>query len=206
MKERPKAAALTSRTLAHYEADPVGFWQGTKDHDVSQNYAALLRHIPHDRPWNLLDLGCGPGRDLKYFAANGHRAVGLDGSESFCRMAREYSGCEVLHQDFIAMRLKDGFFHGIFANASLFHVPRLEFSRVLRQLHAALADKGILFSSNPRGMGEDFDSPRYANFMELKEYTRCVEDAGFKLIEHYYRPQGLPVEECRWLACVFRRR
>ena len=203
--ERPKPRVLTARTLAYYEGSQDGFWEGTKDHDVSQNYAALMRHIPHDRPWNLLDLGCGPGRDLKYFAACGHRAIGLDGCEAFCRMAREYSGCEVLHQDFIDMRLDDGFFHGIFANASLFHVPKPEFSRVLRQLHAALADKGVLFSSNPRGRGEDFESPRYAYFMELEEYRRFVEGAGFELIEHYYRPSGLPIEECRWLACVFRK-
>ncbi|PCI36451.1 MAG: SAM-dependent methyltransferase [Elusimicrobia bacterium] len=196
---------LTAKTLTHYEQNPDAFWEATKDHDVSQNYAALFRHIPHTRPWTLLDLGCGPGRDLKYFTASGHTAIGLEGCESFCSMARKYSGCEVLHRDFLDMKLPTGSFHGIFANASLFHVPKPEFHRVLKDLHAALRNGGILFSSNPRGHGEDFSSTRYANLMELEDYQGLVEGAGFELVEHYYRPGNVPQEEARWLACVFKK-
>ena len=92
-------AKITSLTLAHYEDSAQSFEQGTRDHDVSQNIAALLRHIEGEPPCDILDLGCGPGRDLKTFTALGHRAVGLDGTPSFVAMARAASGCEVLHQD-----------------------------------------------------------------------------------------------------------
>lgn len=203
---KPDPENLTRRTLGYYEENPAGFWEATKDHDVSQNYASFLRHIRHAKPWTLLDLGCGPGRDLRYFSALGHAARGLDGCAAFCRMARDYSGCEVLHQDFISLNLPAGAYHGIFANASLFHVPKPEFSRVLGELQEALVKDGILFSSNPRGRGEDFDGSRYANFMELEEYREAVEAAGFALLDHYYRPPGLPAEERRWLACVFRKK
>ena len=71
---------IAARTLAHYEQHAQGYWEGTRDHDVSQNIAALLKHIPGPPPFDLLDFGCGPGRDLRTFKALGHRAVGLEGA------------------------------------------------------------------------------------------------------------------------------
>ncbi len=119
-----KTEDLTQTTIQHYENDPNGFWTGTRDHDVSQNYNALLNAISGEGPYTILDFGCGPGRDLKYFKSLGHNPIGLDGCESFCSMAKEYSGCEVLCQNFISLDLENEYFDGVFANASLFHVPR----------------------------------------------------------------------------------
>ena len=88
-------AALNSamaETLAHYNSSPESFWQGTRDHDVSQNISALLDAIEGDAPFAILDFGCGPGRDLKRFSELGHQPVGLDGSGEFAAMARAYSG------------------------------------------------------------------------------------------------------------------
>jgi len=90
-------------TIAYYDRMAEAYWDGTRDHDVSQNYAAFLDAIGNDPPYSILDLGCGPGRDLHHFRLLGHNAVGLDGSTEFVAMARSYSGCEVLHQDFLTM-------------------------------------------------------------------------------------------------------
>ena len=98
---------ISGVTIAHYDRLAKSYWDGTRDHDVSQNYAALLDAIEGDPPYSILDLGCGPGRDLRYFRSLGHEAVGLDGSKEFVAMARSYSGCEVLHQDFLAMALPE---------------------------------------------------------------------------------------------------
>ena len=95
--------ALAARTVAHYDATAGSFRDATWDHDVSQNRAALLRAITAPPPLVLLDLGCGPGRDLAYFRSLGHEAVGLDASQAFVEMAREATGCEVLHQSFLAL-------------------------------------------------------------------------------------------------------
>src|SRR5205085_510505 len=113
--------ALSARTLAHYDAAAQAFEEGTRTHDVSQNYSALLGAIEGPPPFTLLDFGCGPGRDLAWFRAQGHEAVGLDGSARFVEMARAATGCEVMHQDFLDLSLPAARFHGIFANASLFH-------------------------------------------------------------------------------------
>ena len=104
---KPTSAAnrrLAEMTIAYYDRFARAFWNGTRHHDVSQNYAALLDEIESEPPYSILDLGCGPGRDLIYFRSLEHEAVGLDGSREFVAMARAHSGCEVLHQDFLSMR------------------------------------------------------------------------------------------------------
>src|SRR5438045_2538565 len=126
---------IAARTLQHYNDHADDFREGTKDHDVSQNIAALLKHVEQKPPAAILDLGCGPGRDLKTFAELGHVPVGLEGSARFAAMARE-EGWEVWEQDFLALALPNNRFDGIFANASLFHVPSRELPRVLLQLRA----------------------------------------------------------------------
>jgi SAM-dependent methyltransferase len=78
---------ISEVTIAHYDRLAKGFWDGTRDHDVSQNYGALLDSIESDPPYSILDLGCGPGRDLRYFRSLGHDAVGLEGSKEFVAMA-----------------------------------------------------------------------------------------------------------------------
>lgn len=198
---------ISSRTLGHYDRNAADFWRGTRDHDVGQNIEALLRHIEGKPPFTILDFGCGPGRDLKAFAGLGHAAVGLEGSARFAEMARAWSGCEVLQQDFLKLDLPPGRFDGVFANAALFHVPAQELARVLRELRAALKPRGVLFSSNPRGNNEEgWDRERYGAYWDLETWRRYLSGAGFDELEHYYRPAGLPRDRQPWLATVSRSR
>jgi SAM-dependent methyltransferase len=197
---------ITRRTLHHYDENARGFFAGTIDHDVSQNIDALLTAIEAPAPYTILDFGCGPGRDLRTFTALGHRAIGLDGSAEFVAMARDYSGCEVWQQNFIALHLPDATFDGVFANASLFHVPRDLLPTVLQQLHATLKPGGVLFSSNPRGHNEEgWNGPRYGCFHDYPAWERYVVAAGFVPLRHYYRPEGLPRDQQPWLASVWRK-
>lgn len=204
--EAQDLAQITDTTLGHYNQVAEDFREGTRDHDVSQNIAALLRHIEGPSPWQILDFGCGPGRDLKTFSAMGHVAVGLDGSERFAQMARADTGCEVWQQNFLELDLPAERFDGIFANAVLFHVPKQELPRVLAQLHTALKPGGVLFSSNPRGDNrEGWNGPRYGSYHDLDAWQELLGAAGFVELEHYYRPAGLPREQQPWLASVWRK-
>jgi SAM-dependent methyltransferase len=204
--DHARAPDTSARTIADYEANAADFWDGTKDHDVSQNRAALLDAIEGASPFAILDFGCGPGRDLAYFRALGHEAVGLEGCRAFAEMARRFAGCEVLEQDFLALSLPAGRFHGVFANASLFHVPSAELPRVLRELRAALRPRGVLFSSNPRGDGrEGWHGQRYGCYWDLESWRARVTEAGFEELAHYYRPPGRPRAEQPWLATVWRK-
>ncbi len=199
-------AAITQRTLEHYDRNADGFWRGTRDHDVSQNIEALLRHVEGAPPHTILDLGCGPGRDLKAFADRGHVAIGVEGSARFAGMARAHSGCEVWLQDFLGLDLPAGRFDGIFANAALFHVPGQELPRVLGELRAALKARGVLFTSNPRGHDEEgWNQGRYGAYWDLATWRGYLVGAGYAELEHYYRPAGLPRAQQPWLASVWRR-
>jgi len=198
---------IVNMTLAHYRQSAAQFRAGTRDHDVRQNIEALLRHIQGDPPFAILDFGCGPGRDLRSFTELGHTAIGLEGAAEFAAMARADSGCEVWQQDFLKLDLPPQRFDGIFANASLFHVPSQELPRVLRQLRDALKPGGVLFSSNPHGANEEgWNRGRYGAYHDLQAWRRYLADASFVELEHYYRPAGLPRDEQPWLASVWRRR
>jgi SAM-dependent methyltransferase len=206
MTTRHRDPGVSRGTLEHYNQRAESFWEGTRDHDVSQNIEALLRHIEGAPPCSILDLGCGPGRDLARFRELGHSPVGLEGASRLAAMAREHSGCQVWEQDFLALDLPPARFDAIFANASLFHVPRAELPRVLGELHAALKPRGVLFSSNPRGDNhEGWSGGRYGAWHDLDAWRGFVTAAGFTELEHYYRPPGLPRDQQPWLASVWRK-
>ncbi|MDH4050331.1 MAG: class I SAM-dependent methyltransferase [Rubrivivax sp.] len=197
---------IAARTLAHYDQRAADYWEGTRDHDVSQNIKALLDHIQATPPFDLLDFGCGPGRDLRTFKSLSHRAVGLEGSPHLAAMARNHSGCEVLEQNFLRLELPDARYDGVFANAVLFHIPSQELPSVLRQLHATLKPGGVLFSSNPRGDGQEgWNGERYGVFYDWPAWQAYVSAAGFVELTHYFRPDGVPVDQRPWLASVWRK-
>jgi SAM-dependent methyltransferase len=197
---------ISELTLAHYNQRAEDFREGTWNHDVSQNIDALLRHIAGSPPFTILDFGCGPGRDLRDLSARGHQVIGLDGAERFVHMARKESGCEVWHQDFLQLDLPAGRFDGVFANASLFHVPSQDLPRVLRQLFETLRPDGVLFCSNPHGGDvEGWNNGRYGAYHAPDTWRLYLHEAGFAELEHYFRPTGLPREQQPWLATVWRR-
>jgi SAM-dependent methyltransferase len=204
----PDLRVLAERTLGSYQARAEAFWRGTRDHDVAQNLSTLLGALPPRSGLRILDFGCGPGRDLMALRAAGHTPVGLDGCPAFVDMAREHSGCEVLEQSFFELRLPPTSFDGVFANASLFHVPKATLPRVLGELFAALVPGGALFCSNPRAMGEEqegWQGERYGTYLSHEGWSALFEDAGFRLETHYLRPSGQPVSEQPWLAMLWRR-
>ncbi|OWS71344.1 SAM-dependent methyltransferase [Polynucleobacter aenigmaticus] len=201
-----ESALISQTTIAHYDQNAVTYYEGTKDHDVSQNIDALLSTIKTEPPFHILDFGCGPGRDLQTFAKLGHVAVGLEGSKEAAQIAKTKSGCEILVQDFFNLSLPDNTFDGIFANASLFHIPNKLLPKVLSNLWACLKPNGILFSSNPRGNNEEvWYGDRFGSYHDLESWRSFMTDAKFTEIEHYYRPSGLPIEQQPWLASVWKK-
>ena len=121
-------------------------------------------------------------------------------------MARDETGCEVLQQDFLRLDLPLARFDGVFANASLFHVPSRNLARVLQQLHSTLKPGGVLFSSNPRGANQEgWSHGRYGAYHDFGSWQKFMRDAGFVELSHYYRPAGLPRDQQPWLATMWRK-
>jgi 2-polyprenyl-3-methyl-5-hydroxy-6-metoxy-1,4-benzoquinol methylase len=192
-------------TIAEYQLTAKSFREGTWDHDVSQNRNALIAAMPRN-PGKILDIGCGPGRDLVAFQALGHEVTGLDATPAFVEMAQQAANCPVWQQNFLNLDLSDNYFDGIFANASLIHVPSQEMQRVLQDLQQSLVDRGALVMSmirgNTEGLSERPTGARYVAGWEYETLAPLVLAAGFKIVEKYYRPPGLPIEQQSWLVIV----
>ena len=163
---------IAARTLLHYEQHAQSYWEGTRDHDVSQNIAALLQHMPGPPPFDLLywnsDSTNLPGPFYAWYLRNTYfeNLLIQPGSlTSAAALARAHSGCEVLEQSFLQLELPSQRYDGVFANAVLFHVPLQVLPQVLRQLQACLRPGGVLFSSNPRGDNQEgWSGERYGAF------------------------------------------
>ena len=199
--------SVATQTLGHYAKLGEGFRERTRDHDVSQNIAALLNRIEGPKPFTILDVGCGPGRDLKSFASLGHRAIGLEGCAEFAAMARA-EGSEVWEQNFLSLDPR----HPIISTASSPMPPCFIFRAKSYRVSCSssmppLKPRGVLFSSNPRGNNDEgWFNGRYCNYHDLDGWRRYLTAAGFEEIEHFYRPAGLPREEQPWLASVWRKK
>lgn len=195
-------------TIAEYQLTAESFRVGTWDHDVSQNRDALVAAMPRN-PGKILDFGCGPGRDLVAFSQQGHEVVGLDATPAFVEYAKKISGCQVWQQNFLSLDLPPNTFDGIFANASLIHVPGDRMVTVLQALYHSLVPGGAIVMSMARGTGEGFSSrptgDRYVSLWEYETLAPCLLDAGFEILHHYYRPPGLPRSAQSWVVIVARK-
>lgn len=195
-------------TIAEYQLTAESFRAGTWDHDVSQNREALVAAMPRN-PGKILDVGCGPGRDLVAFKGQGHTVIGLDATPAFVEMAQQAAGCEVWQQSFLSLDLPQATFDGIFANASLIHVPSSQMVKVLKNLHNSLVAGGAIVMSLCRGDTEGYSARatgyRYVAGWEYETLSPCLEAAGFEIVHHYYRPPGLPCEQQSWLVMVGRK-
>lgn len=206
-------------TIADYAAVAEGYAKGNMDHDVSQNIEAMLvplRTSPLMKPpYDILDVCCASGRDLVSLLKLGHRPIGLDGVEAFCKMARELSGCEVWQQSLTDLTLPEERFDAIFCNACLFHVPSAALPHTLATLGAALRPGGVLFVSNAHGFGEDREGWTQGRTAATRSYVTwlsedtwlqtCKEATGLNLLQSYYRPPGKPRSMQPFLATVWQR-
>ena len=197
---------IAERTLAHYDERAEAFWAGTRDHDVSQNINALLQYIEASPPFELLDFGCGPGRDLAAFKALGHHAIGLEGSAQLAAMARAHSGCTVLEQNFLELTLPASDLMACSPTRRCFMCPARRCLACCWSCTATLKPGGVLFSSNPRGDGQEgWNGGRYGVFHDWETWRGFMTAAGFVELTHFYRPTGLPPEQQPWLASVWRK-
>lgn len=195
-----EAAAIT---LRDYDRAADEYQAITQAQDLGADYDWFLSFLQGSGPFDLLDLGCGPGRDLMQLRRRGHRVVGLDGSAAMVALARRQAGGPVLHQNFLSLRLGAERFDGIFASASLFHVPPEALPEVLARLHRALRRRGILYSLNPRGRGQSgWAGDRFCTYHSIAAWRRTLKTAGFQELGCARRPVGVDRARQHWIAWI----
>lgn len=131
-------------TLGFYDRDPGGYVDATMGLDLSDARSRFLRHL--DPGARILDLGSGSCRDTVAFRAEEFDAVPVDGSEGLCREAEARLGIRVLNLRFDELPFVEEF-DGVWASASLLHVPSEDLPSVLLRIRRALVPGGVLYCS-----------------------------------------------------------
>jgi len=197
-------------TIAHYSRRAASYCTGTRTIDPAAWIDAFLLALPTGRRLRLLDLGCGPGRDLAALCKRGHDAVGLDGAPEMVELARCATGTDVMQQDMLTLDLEGEHYDGVFANASLFHVPRSQLTRVLGDIHTALTAHGVLFLRVPLGDDHEDRAPRgahtgrYACFLRASSWVTHLAEAGFEPLGSGINSP--PSSIGPWFEALFQRR
>lgn len=165
--------------MDYYERNTQKFIESTLELDMSSLYAAFEKHL---RPGaKILDLGCGPGRDLKYFNSK-YQAIGLEPSPSLASFAKEYTKAQVIQSKIEDFESEDKF-DGIWACASLLHVPSEELSDVFRKINHLLSEGGVLFASFKYGNFEGMRNGRYFTDLTEESLLQILEKSHLEIAE-----------------------
>jgi len=176
------------QTQESYDRSAASYDAKTRDFILSLEMAQFT--APLSRGAVILDLGCGPGRDAKIFLEQGFEVVGVDFSSELLAIAKERAP----KGEFFQRNIEDlyvftpDYFDGIWANASLLHIPKSSLPAVLKQMNKLLKLNGQLFVSVKKGEGEGFESdqrfggvPKFWSYHQEDEMVRLLEEAGFQV-------------------------
>ena len=176
-------------TVNYYNRNVKQFYDNTVAVDFTDTQSVFLSKLPKGSA--ILDFGCGSGRDTKYFLSQGHHVEAIDGSLELCKLASQYTGIQVrpmLFQELSVINKYDG----IWACASILHLPWSELADVMRRMQAALKANGIIYTSFKYGTFSGERNGRYFTDMTEARFAGIIEEIG-----------GLQIEE-QWISADVR--
>lgn len=150
-------------TINYYDTNATAFIERTIDENLSEEYDAFLPHLPPVA--RILDAGCGSGRDARIFKDMGHHVSAFDGSIEMVRHASMHTGLQVAHLRFEDLDFNDEF-DGVWASASLLHVPKDHLPHALEKLCHAMKLGGMLYLSMKHGTDEQCIEGRHFTFVD----------------------------------------
>ena len=196
---------MSDSTLTYYNQNAAIFTASTIQADLTEQYMSLFRYL---KPGAfILDLGCGSGRDSKFFLDHGYSVEAVDGSPELCKIASEYLGRPVRQLMFQDLDYAE-VFDAVWACASLLHVPKDALPSILIKINKALKSCGIFYASFKYG---SFSGERNGRF-----FTDLVEQDLKEILEHSKRFQILDItitcdvrlgrSDEKWLNSIMRKR
>ncbi len=192
------------RTLEYYEKNHDAFVRTTADIAFSDIPDRFLRYLKQGDL--ILDLGCGSGRDSRYFLNKGFRVEAADGSAEMVRIAAENTGLPVRQMLFQDLAEADRY-DGIFACASILHVPLAELPDIFDRMHKALKKDGILYVSFKYGLFEGEREGRYYTDLDEERMTSLLAGCvPFEMIDQWISADARPGRgDEKWLNCLLRK-
>ena len=166
-------------TLNYYDENAVEFACQTLSIDMHDLYELFINQLPQRDTQCILDVGCGSGRDANYFAKQGYEVTAIDASAELIQWAEQHhmsSRITWVHLDFSSIEKQawENKFTGIWACASLLHVPFLELPCIIVSLLRTLTDEGVMYLSFKYGEGERIDNERFFCDMDEARWKTIV--------------------------------
>ena len=194
---------MKNSTLEYYDHNAEQFFKTTADVDFTGTQDRFLRCL--DPGSHILDLGCGSGRDTRYFLEKGYQVDATDGSAQICRLASEYTGIPVKQMLFSELDAVSKY-DGIWACASILHLPKEELRDVMHRIGTALKIGGIFYTSFKYG---DFAGERkgryFRDFTEESFREFLTDFPEFRITDQWITCDVRPNRgEERWLNVLLR--
>ncbi len=193
-----------SDTLEYYKENAEAFVLGTLTADMSDARTRFLARLQKEA--YILDFGCGSGRDAKAFLEAGYQVDATDGSEEVCQKATDYTGIPVKHMLFSDLNAVEQY-DGVWACASILHLPKGELYDVMKRISIALKQDGVLYTSFKYGSFEGMKNGRYFTNFTKKSLTAFMRDINaFKTLEMWITRDVRPGRENeKWINILARR-
>ena len=195
---------MKNSTLEYYDQNAEQFFKTTAEVDFTGTQDRVLRYLgPGSR---ILDLGCGSGRDTRYFMEKGYQVDATDGSAEICRLASEYTGIPVRQMLFNELDAEEEY-DGIWACASILHLPEEELRDVMHRIGTALKEDGIFYTSFKYGDFAGERKGRYFRDFTEESFREFLKDFHeFRITDQWITSDVRPNRgEEKWLNVLLRR-
>lgn len=185
-------------TISYYNQNAEEYFDKTVNVSMRDLYDEFEEYLkPGDK---ILDLGCGSGRDSRFFLSKGYDVVSVDGSREMCRLAEKYIGRDVRNITFAELDYNNEF-DAVWASASLVHVDIGEIIDVMFKIQRALKKNGILYASWKYGTGERVDNQKYYADFEEETISELFASASFDIKKMWVTEDNL-VRDCKWINVI----
>ena len=193
-----------NNTLGYYDSHADKFYKSTVNIEFTTMHEKFLTKL--EKGSNILDFGCGSGRDTKYFFEQGYNVEAIDGSAELCKLAGEYTGIKVKNILFQELSEVDKY-DGIWACSSILHLPVGELDEVMRKMVIALKKNGIIYTSFKYGTFAGERNGRYFTDMTEEVFAVFLSGIdGLKIEEQWITSDVRPGRgEEKWLNLILRK-
>lgn len=163
----------TQKTLEYYETNSENFINGTLNVEFSKTQDFFLSHLKTGA--EILDFGCGSGRDTKYFLSRGFKVDAIDGSKKMCEYASSLCNIKVQTVDFLDFSPSKTY-DGIWACSSILHLNTADLTKVIKKISKALNFDGFFYTSFKYSNFEGFRNGRFFNDMTEEKFTSLIKN------------------------------
>ncbi|MES1964933.1 class I SAM-dependent methyltransferase [Psychrobacter sp. AH5] len=199
-----------SNTLDFYNKHAHDFIKQTLDVDMHTLYQPFINHLSNSDDSHILDIGCGSGRDAVYFASLGYQVTAIDGSQQLIDWAKCHHDSDIDWQSctFSDLVQKNGpnKFSGIWACASLLHVPFTELSTLINTLLAMLEKGGVFYISFKHGNHERFDNGRFFCDMNERRWQFIKQKLNYNFSDTIWLTEDQRIDKTKtWFNILIKR-